>query len=139
MKPNLLSVLSFVKLYKCILQRISRPFVADYLTTHDGPEPRKNELEVRVSGDWIQFAYKQDVFGRANVRKWQVANHFEGQRRCCCCFFPTFALLLLLRQSGKSIFIFGDPCGVIRRPGRRRGWLDETSRVRKWVVYGSRN
>jgi len=58
LEVSLLGVLTLVKLYERVLERITGLFVADDLATHDDSKPREDELEVFVCCDWVEFAYE---------------------------------------------------------------------------------
>jgi hypothetical protein len=89
------------------------------LATHNGAESREDEFQVFVSCDRVEFAHEKDVFRWPDIGKRQIANHFERQRRGCCGLFAAYTLLFLIRKSGKWVFIFSNPSGIIWGASRR--------------------
>lgn len=67
------------ELDKRILQRVLRFLVLDDLATEDLSKPRKDQLEVLARRHGVQLAHEQDVLGRCDVGKGQVADHLERE------------------------------------------------------------
>jgi hypothetical protein len=74
-----LGVFAVPELDKRILQRVLRLLVPDDLATEDLSKPRKDQLEVLARRDGVQLAHKEDVLGRCDVGKGQVADHLERE------------------------------------------------------------
>lgn len=80
----LLSCGALIKLDEGILQTISRLPIPDHLATKDLAEPREDQLEIFVLSYRVQLAHEQDVLGRSDSRKGDIADHLQGERcrRC---------------------------------------------------------
>ena len=74
-----LGIVLLVKLYERILQRIARLLVFDHFAGQDLTEARKDELQIIAAGDRVELAYEQDVFGRTDFGKRQIADHFKRE------------------------------------------------------------
>jgi len=134
---HLLCLLTLVEFDESVLERISSLLVSNHLATHDCPESRKNELQIFISRDRVEFADKKHVLRRPDICKWQISNHFESQSRCSGSFLSSKAFFFFLGQRGQRVFIFcnaGRVIGWTDRGGRR---LDKARRVRKRVVYAA--
>ena len=65
----LFRIFTLVKLNECILQRIARLLVSDYLTAHNRAKAGEDELEILIPRDGVELAHEKYVFGRSDVRK----------------------------------------------------------------------
>lgn len=63
----LLRFLALVEFNESILQRVTGLLVPDDLTTHDGAETRKYELQIFVPSHGVKFAHKKYILWRSYV------------------------------------------------------------------------
>jgi hypothetical protein len=70
------------KLNKGVLQAVSCLLVPDHLAAQDVAKAAKDEFQVLVRSDGIQFADEENVFRRLDLGKRQVAHHLKRQGLC---------------------------------------------------------
>ncbi|KAI3485967.1 hypothetical protein L1887_50621 [Cichorium endivia] len=89
-------VVLLVELDKGVLERVASLFVLDHLARHNPAEAREDELQILAARDRIELAHKEDVLGRADLGKGEVADHFERQRSRVRVGIASLLLLLCL-------------------------------------------
>mmetsp|Transcript_146 Transcript_146/g.491 ORF Transcript_146/g.491 Transcript_146/m.491 type:complete len:258 (+) Transcript_146:279-1052(+) len=102
----------FLKLNEGVVQGVARHVVSDDFALHHFPEPRKNELEILVSSDRIEFADEQDVVWCLHLCIGQIAEHLQDSGSGLSFFFLDLLLDLLLCSI----------VGLIRLVGSQTGW-----------------
>lgn len=97
-----LGVVLLVKLDERILQRIARLLILDHFARENLAKARKDELQIVAASHRVELTHEEDVFGRANFGKWQIADHLE--REGCSIGVGVAATLLLFGV----VFLFGE-------------------------------
>lgn len=62
-----------LKLYKAILETLSCFPIPYYLYTFYWAKTWKNDLKISLLCNWVQFAYKENIFRWFNVGIWKIA------------------------------------------------------------------
>lgn len=75
-----------------VLQTVARFLVANNFTRQDLPKAGKDELEILVLRDRVQFADKKNLLRWSDFGEWQVAHQLECQRLSSSFSFASQAL-----------------------------------------------
>jgi len=131
----LFSLLPFIELDKCILERFTSTFLPNDLATHDGPKAREYELQIFISGDGIEFADEQDILWRTDVCEREVSDHFESESRSGSFLLPPQFFSFFFRKLIQRIFIFSNSHNTVNEIG---GLYRRVFRHNKigWVLKG---
>ena len=84
------------KLDKGVLERVARFGIPNNFGLAVGIESRKDEFEVFVFGNGVEFAHKQDIVGCLDVGRRQITQHFQHNGTAMVLFLGNLFLPLTI-------------------------------------------